>query len=238
MLYILLLLIGILVVCTNGYSIGRISRSSIVRSRTRLYQTFQEYLKNNGSSGSSSSSSSSSSSKTSISDADFEDLLMSGDNAVPTVVDEPPPTTTTEKGSGVQELFTIATTILAKTKVTDLRALISKYDSTKLPDINADSETHISMALDTVWALKGDWDELIVLLNQELGEKAKIGEEFMNKAVVIGSTLTLDKIKELIVKYKDKSALPRINKGNQSSSMTTTTASIIIYYYTIREVCR
>lgn len=48
----------------------------------------------------------------------------------------------------------------------------------------------------------------------EIGENSKVGDEFLKKAVMAASGLTLDRIKELIIKNKDKSAIPRINKGN------------------------
>jgi hypothetical protein len=75
------------------------------------------------------------------------------------------------------------------------------------------------MALDATWTAAGDWDSLIALLNKEIGDKAKIGDEYLKKAVLAASLLTLDKIKDLIIKYKDKNAIPKINKEKYTGKL-------------------
>jgi len=218
MLYQLILFLLSLIALSYAYH-----NSITLRRSSRLHQTFQEYLnsinQNNPAASKTANTASSTTSKT-ISDSDFENLLLDGDNAVPKVE-----TTTSseivkdDKGSGVSDLFTVATTILAKTKVKDLRDLIKKYNASKLPDEKADCETHISMALDATWTAAGDWDALITLLNKEIGDKAKTGDEYLKKAVLAGSLLTLDKIKDLIIKYKDKNAIPKINKEKYTGKL-------------------
>jgi len=210
---ILLLLSLLLIKNINSYQ----TIHKYNRRKVRLYQTFQEYLNSNNKNTAPPPPSPTTTTKV-ISDNDFEDLLMSGDDAKPNNIESTTINKTVEekKGSGVQDLFTVATTILAKTKVSDLRVLINKYDSSQLPDIKEDVETHISIALDVTWNSKnggnGDWSKLIEVLNEEVGEKAKIGDEYIKKAVLVGSQLTIDRIKDLIIKYKDKNAIPKINK--------------------------
>ena len=203
------------------------------RRSSRLHQTFQEYLnsinQNNPAASKTISDSASTTSKT-ISDSDFENLLLDGDDAVPKVKTTSSSSSSgsgsgnseivkDNKGSGVSDLFTVATTILAKTKVQDLRDLIKKYNVSKLPDEKADCETHISMALDATWTAAGDWDALITLLNKEIGDTAEKNNEFLKKAVLAASLLTLDKIKDLIIKYKDKNAIPKINKEKYTGKL-------------------
>lgn len=209
-----------------AYSYRRIAlRSSSIGRSSRLHQTFQEYLnsinQNNPAASKTISDSASTKSKT-ISDSDFENLLLDGDDAVPketTSTSSSGEIVKDTKGSGVSDLFTVATTILAKTKVQDLRDLIKKYNASKLPDEKADCETHISMALDATWKAAGDWDALIALLNKEIGDTSERNNEYLKKAVLSASLLTLDKIKDLIIKYKDKNAIPKINKEKYTGKL-------------------
>lgn len=50
-----------------------------------------------------------------------------------------------------------------------LRQLIEKCKPSNLPDITADSEAHIAMALDAAWTYSGgDWGALLTLIQEDL----------------------------------------------------------------------
>lgn len=119
-----------------------------------------------------------------------------------------------EKGSGVEKYMETAIIMIGKCPTAELRRLIQKYQPDSMPAEKADVEEHAQTAFAATWAAAGDWDKLIDLLSFELRDELVQANASINDCVESCNTMSENKIKQLIIKWDSKGALPKLNKKN------------------------
>lgn len=167
-------------------------------------------------SGSSSSSSTSSGKTINMTDEEFEQLLMGGDNAKPSYQSIETNIGEDESKSDVNKYFTEAITLLAKCSKRRLRELINKHNidnKIEVPDEADDVESHVNAALAITWEVKnGDWIGYLKFLQDEIGNDVKDMNVWITKTVLEGNKLSESRIISLIIYYGDQSLVPKFDK--------------------------
>lgn len=91
----------------------------------------------------------------------------------------------------LQNRFEVVMKKLGKCSKQSLRTLIKKYDENSLPVIDNDLETHITVALETLWKQRnGDWDGLVQLVSEELDADVQLADEYLIKCVQNGKNIS------------------------------------------------
>lgn len=121
-------------------------------------------------------------------------------------------------GSGIDKSLERATRMIGKSSSSALQAFIYKLNTPALTTskpTTTDFEELASASLDLAWQRSGgDWENMLLLLERELGEGCAAADRALSACVEACNTLTEGELKALIVRLAPEgvNALPKLDK--------------------------
>jgi hypothetical protein len=126
---------------------------------------------------------------------------------------------------GLQQYFEIAIGSFAKTPIYRLRELIKKYsvdgDKRVFPLDENDIDSYVEDALSTLWQhTQGSWDTLLDIVDSELKGTVESADAAIIESHNSLNSLKEGKIKDLIIKYESRNAIPKLDKSKYVGKFT------------------